>query len=247
MQSGQFVFRLFGTILIFVGFLPAACPAATFPGYARLQVQDSSDALGGNTNTVSCWFKLSIPSSTNLHNHMVILMNSSDGNEGVPFSYLIRFNYLFGRVEYLARGSTGSPLVKTLVDRPYLDRWYHVAVARRGNLFSAYVDGRNLSDTDEFWDIGNSANSSGLNIGGVAGSSPQFLLDEVQEIAVYSSYLLGGDVRARMLRDQSAQANIKGYFKLGSSTNTTRQIASATSPPMPPLALTRPHIRTTAP
>ena len=210
-------------LLLAFSLLPLAVPlpAATFSGNARVEVQDSTGALGGNINTVSCWFKLSIPSSTNLNNHLVVLMNSRDGNEGTSFSYLVRFNYQSARVEYLARGSSGTPFVRTLIDRPYLERWYHIAVARRGNFFSAYVDGRNLSDADEYGDVGDSANTSGACIGGVAGASPQFLLGEVQEVAIYSACLAGSDIRTRMWRDQRAYPNIRGYFKLGYSTNST--------------------------
>ena len=193
--------------------------AATFPGNASILANDSTNALSANPAnnalTVSCWFRISIPSSTNLTENMVILMDRTDGNIGANYSYLVQFNIFNGNVEFLANGSSGA-ITNTLISHPYLERWYHVAVARQQSAFSAYVDGRQLSAFSST-SIG-SAVGAGLAIGGVAGNSRPFFGDIV-EVAIYQANLTQSQIQDRMLKDQRTFANLKGYYKFAYSTN----------------------------
>ena len=121
--------------------------AATFPGNADLTVPDPSGALSWNSGnaalTVQCWFKISIPSGTNLTQNMTILVNGSSGSES-QYAYLVRFNISNGNVEFVSQGSSGS-YTNTLIQLPYLERWYHVAiVGQQGANFTGYVDGRQV-------------------------------------------------------------------------------------------------------
>lgn len=120
--------------------------AGNFSGAARLEVSDPTAALSWNSTanalSVQCWFKFSIPSGTNLTDNMTILVNRRSGSQSDPHAYLIFFNIYTGNVEFSARGS--GLYTNTLITRPYLDRWYHVAVVRQGESFTAYVDGRQV-------------------------------------------------------------------------------------------------------
>lgn len=193
--------------------------AATFSGGASISANDPTGALSADTVnnalTVSCWFRLSIPSSTNLTENLVILMDRTDGNEAATFSYEIRFNIFNGNLEFLANGATGT-ITNKLIDRPYLDRWYHVAVVRQQSAFTAYIDGRQLASFPSV-SIGNAA-GGGLSIGGISGNSRLFLGDIV-EVAIYQTPLSQNVIQDRMFKDQRASANLKGYYKLAYSTN----------------------------
>ncbi len=209
-------------------------PAATFPGNASIVVaNDQTGALtanpANNTLTVSCWFRISIPSSTNVTDNMVMLMDRSDGNESANFSYLVRLNVFNGNIEFLARGASGA-ITNTLIARPYLDRWYHVAVVRQQGAFSGFVDGRQLALFPAF-DIGNAA-GSGLSVGGIAGNSRLFMGDIV-EVAIYQSTLSGNVIQDRMFKDQRSFANLKGYYKLAYSTNAADFLRNFVSSPPP--------------
>ena len=206
-------------IIAFFWLLAAGVHGATFPGSASLSVADSTGALSANpTNnalTVSCWFRISIPSSTVLSENMVILMDRTDGNENGNFSYEIRLNAYTGSIDFLARGTSGA-INNTLIARPYLDRWYHVAVVRQQSAFTAYVDGRQLATFPS--SAISSAVGGGLSVGGISGNSRCFLGDIV-EVAIYQGSLNQSQIIDRMLKDQRTFANLKGYFKLGFSTN----------------------------
>ncbi len=108
--------------------------AGTFPGNARLAVSDPTGGLSWNpTNnalTVQCWFKISIPSGTNLTQNMPILVNGTSGSES-QYAYLVRFNIANGNVEFVAQGSSGG-YTNTLIQLPYLERWYHLAIVQQG-------------------------------------------------------------------------------------------------------------------
>ncbi|MBI2926136.1 MAG: hypothetical protein HYY24_10565 [Verrucomicrobia bacterium] len=204
--------------------LPATSPGATFTNKTSIKVEDPTGSLtsSSGTFTVSCWFRISIPSNSPLTEDMVILMDRADGNEAANFSYLIRFNAMLGDVEFVTRGSVGT-YSKTLIQRPYLDRWYHVAVTRSGaggiGSFNAYVDGRALAPFNEPANIGTTT-GGGLAIGGISGTSRLFFGDII-EIAFYQSKLEIGDIQQRMFLDQRSFANLKGYYKLASSTNSS--------------------------
>ena len=91
--------------------------------------------------TVSCWFKLSVPSTVTLTKNMVILANARRSDPSGAFSFLIQFNINTGNIEFTASGTSPLPAQK-LIERPYLDRWCYIAVTRSGGDFTGYVDGR---------------------------------------------------------------------------------------------------------
>jgi len=79
--------------------------AAAFSGTARVEI---GDGLGWDSSkaalTVSCWFKLAIPTGTNLTENMTILVNRRSGDEGNPHAYQVRFNIYTGNIEFTTRG-----------------------------------------------------------------------------------------------------------------------------------------------
>jgi len=213
-------------------FLALTGNAATFSGTASISANDPLNALSAdavnNALTVSCWFRISIPSSTNLTENMILLMDRTDGNESANFSYQIRFNIYTGNIEFMARGSGGA-ITNTLIVRPYLDRWYHVAVVRAQSAFTAYIDGRQLASFPSL-NIGNAV-GGGLSIGGISGNSRLYLGDIV-EVAIYQSALGQNLIQDRMFKDQRTFPNLKGYYKLAYSTNTADFYRNyVTSPP----------------
>jgi RHS repeat-associated protein len=191
--------------------------AATFTNNASIQVNDPTSSLTSTsgTFTVSCWFRISLPSSLMLSDNMDILMDRSDGNESASFSYLLRYNYTNNAVEFVTHGSS-SQYSKTLIQNPYLERWYHLAISRSGSSFSSYVDGRPVLPSDNA-SVGNTA-GSGVAVGGISGNSKQFYGDII-EVAIYSSALSQSIIQQRMFQDQHAFSNLKGYYKLAYSTN----------------------------
>ena len=72
--------------------------AATFSGNARVEVADSTGGLSwnGSALSVACWFKISIPSGTNLTENMTILVNRRTGNDSSAYAYLMQFNISSG-------------------------------------------------------------------------------------------------------------------------------------------------------
>ena len=103
-----------------------AC-AATFPGNAYLKTDDPSKGLSDTDSSfsISCWFKISIPSGTILTENMVILVDRQDGGTGDDLSYLLHYNYQNAEVEFYAKGASGSLDFQSILEHPYLDRWYH--------------------------------------------------------------------------------------------------------------------------
>ena len=71
------------SLLSVLCFLASTTSAATFHGNADLTVSDPTGALSWNSTnnalSVQCWFKISIPSGTNLTQNMVILANGTSG------------------------------------------------------------------------------------------------------------------------------------------------------------------------
>ncbi|HWN93813.1 MAG TPA: LamG-like jellyroll fold domain-containing protein, partial [Methylomirabilota bacterium] len=128
-----------------VGLCSSGLPlsAVTFTNNARLEVNTSALDWNPANNgmLVSCWFKLSIPSETALTENMTILANRRSGSQSDRHAYWIQFNVTNGAVEFSSRGSAGI-YTNTLIDRPYLERWYHVAIVRPVDNFSCYLDGR---------------------------------------------------------------------------------------------------------
>ena len=204
--------------------------AANFPGTAYLNASDPTGALSWNTGTaamtVECWFKISIPSGTNLTDKMTILVNRQNGTQSDPHGYLIWFNIATGNVEFSCRGSLGI-YTNTLIARPYVERWYQVAVVRQGDVFTAYVDGRQVFSASG--SVGDSSNTGGLCVGGWGGN--QYLFGEVQEVSIYQRALSGAEIVDNLFADQSAQPNLTGYFKLGYSTNTATELTNSAPSP----------------
>ncbi len=216
--------------------LPSSIKAGIFPGNALASAGDSSGDLSynplartpaPNALTVSCWFKISVPSGTNITQNMTILVNRRTGDESSPFAYLVQFNATTGNVEFSARGT--STFTGTLVQRPYLDRWYHVAVARSGSNFTGYLDGRQVFSVAQ--DVGSSANTDGISIGGWNGS--RFLYGEVQEAAIYQAALSQELIGSLMFVDQQPATlpALRGYYKLAYSTTASDNLKNfATTP-----------------
>lgn len=210
--------------------LAGSIHAATFKGEAYLWASDSTGAMSWNTGTaaltVECWFKLSIPSGTNLTDNMTILVNRKNGVQTDPHGYLIWFNCQSGNIEYSCRGASGI-YTNTLITRPYLERWYHVAVVRQNDVFTAYVDGRQVFSTSAA--VGDSSNTGAMCVGGWGAA--RYLYGEVQEVAIYQRALSGAEIVDNLFADQSLQPSLTGYFKLGYSTNTVVEFAN--SAPVP--------------
>ena len=143
--------------------------AATFSGSASIAVSDDPDKTLTSTTgvfTVSCWFKLFVPSSLSLSQNLRIAMDSSEGDEGAPFSYLLRINATSGALEFLTRDSTTTTTLQLLiglfVNAGIMWRWFE-----RGPSFTAYVDGSQVAQTG----VGSgSTTGNGLAIGGFGGS-----------------------------------------------------------------------------
>ncbi|MEI7731823.1 MAG: LamG-like jellyroll fold domain-containing protein [Verrucomicrobiota bacterium] len=215
----------------------ASASAATFNGAASIKVDDPNNALTSTSGvfTVSCWVRIAIPSSVNLTENMVILMDRTDGNESANYSYQIRFNYQNGRLEFLSKGATSST-TNTLIANPYLERWYHLAVVRNGTSLTTYVDGRQISNITGL-NLG-STTGSGLSIGGINGNARLFYGD-INEVAIYRKELLLTYIQANMFKDQTSADYIVGYYKLGYSTNSAdnyRNFVPVPSPSTSPAA-----------
>ncbi|MBI5385063.1 MAG: LysM peptidoglycan-binding domain-containing protein [Verrucomicrobia bacterium] len=210
--------------------------AATFSGNARLEVPDSTGGLSWNSGvgalTVQCWFKLTIPTGTNLTENLTILANRRGGSTNDTHAYLIEFDIYTGNIEFSTRGSGFRRF--TLVERPYLDRWYHVAVVRQAEEFTVFVDGRAVS-VPAGATVGDARSTDGVAIGGwnVSGSQGRFLFGEVQEVSVYQAAFDQSFISQNMFAEQPAIPELKGYFKLGFSTNTAQSLANSAPAPVP--------------
>lgn len=210
---------------------------ASFPGNARVEISDSTGALGwAQANpalTVMCWFKIVVPSGTTLTENMTILVSRKDGDENSTYAYLLRYNVSNGCVEFVTRRSDGSPYTKTLIAGPYLDRWYHVAVVRSDTAFTAYLDGQTAGS--EFQGVGDTSSTNGVSIAGWGSS--KYFYGEIQEVAIMQSAISGSTIRDLMFRDiPTNQApfntSLRGYYKLGYTGNAADRYRNfAPSPP----------------
>ncbi len=220
-------------LLLAFGFQPLAfrpCAAASFSGNARLETAYPTGALGwspaASALTIECWFKISVPSGTNLTQNMTILVNRRSGSQSDPHAYWVYFNIFTGNVELSARGS--GVYTNTLIWRPYLDRWYHVAVVRQGEVFTGYADGRQVFSSSG--SVGSAANSEGLSIGGWG--SGQYLFGEVQEVSIYQRALDKSEIVDNLFADQTGQPDLTGYYKLAANNNNADQLKNfAPTPP----------------
>lgn len=213
------------SVVAWIFVLGPAAHASIFDGTGRVEVADPSGALSWNVTanslTVSCWFKLSVPTGVTLTKNMVILANARSSGASGAFAYLIQFNRDNGNVEFTAGGANGPLAAQTLVERPYLDRWYHVAVSRSGGEFTGYLDGRRQFTASN--NIGSSTNTNGLFIGGTPDDTAH-LYGEVQEVAIYQSPLTQDVIAGYMFLSQPTThptlgALLRGYFKLGGTPN----------------------------
>ena len=211
--------------------------AATFSGNARVEVADSTGGLSWNSGnsalSVSCWFKMVIPSGTNLTEDMTILVNRRGGTPSDAHAYRIFFNINSGNIEFTARGANGYTNV--LIERPYLERWYHVAVVREGEVFTGYADGRQVFSAAAPQVVGDARSTDGLSIGGWGAN--RYLYGEVQEVAVYQSALDRNSINQYMFSDQPTNnepgIDLKGYFKLGYAATTADSLRNQAPAPVP--------------
>lgn len=211
--------------------LPAV-EAATFPGTARITVNDPSGSLswsnGVDQISVSCWFQISVPSGATLSEHMTIITDRQGGDETAVHAYNIRFNVNTGNIEFTTRGASGF-FTNNLIERPYMDRWYHVAVVRQQSAITGYVDGREVFTATPT--VGSAANTDGVSIGGWG--TGKYLYGEVQEVAIYQQAISQEFITQYMFQDQPAasESSLKGYYKLAASTNTADRLRNFAAPP----------------
>ena len=207
----------------------APSPAATFSGNASVVVPSDPDrSLTSTTGvyTVSCWFKLSVPSSLTLTQHLTIAMDSAAGNESAPYSYLLRINWTNGALEFLTRDASTTTTLQ-LLSGLFVQRWYHVAVVRNGTVITAYVDGAQVAQTG----VGSgTAVGSGLAFGGFTGATKLFYGDII-EFALYNWPLQITDIRGLMFRDKTGDYGLTAYYKLGASANTNDWYHNFAQPP----------------
>src|SRR5687768_3251780 len=66
----------------------------TFTNKARIEIADSTGELSWKPSvgalTVSCWFKLSVPTDAELDSNMVILANRTSGSQADPHAYWLQ-------------------------------------------------------------------------------------------------------------------------------------------------------------
>ena len=237
MISRRFIYFL-SRCLVVVACLLGRLHAATFSGNGYLAVGDSSGNLSwqpANPNkalTVACWFKLSVPSDKAITNDMVILANRRDADPNASSSYQLRYSVTSGNIEFIVRGD-GAPDLRTVIARPYLERWYHVAVSRKGTLLTFYVDGRLVTPPEAPSVLLNDStgNNEGLVVGG--SSAGKSLFGEVQEVVIYQNDALPSQIRVWMFNDLPAAQlpDLKGYFKLAFATNAADQLKNFAVPP----------------
>ncbi len=119
----------------------------------------------------------------------------------------------------------------TLIRLPYLERWYHLAIVQQGATFTGYVDGRQVFSSSG--SVGNSANTSGISIGGWGGG--QYLYGEVQEVSIYQNALSPDFIVQYMLDQQPTNdptTGLVGYYPVGYSTNSSDELANFAPAPV---------------
>lgn len=206
--------------------------AVTFTNNASLVVSsDPSNSLTSTSGvfTVSCWFKLAIPSSLTLNQNMLLFMDRADGNETAPHSFAVRVNAATGKLEFHAKG-TAKETTQVLLDGLYVERWYHIAITGDTNkILTGYVDGRQVFTLGV--DLG-STTGAGFLIGGKDGTANLYYGDLI-ELAIYRRRLDPNIISTRRFADQSTNGGLAAYYKLGYSTNTADNLRNFV--PSPPL------------
>jgi RHS repeat-associated protein len=216
----HFSIRWLALISIFL-FGPQLARAATFTNNSRIEISDPTGSLSRNPAngdlTVMCWFRLSIPTGMSIANDMVILVNQSGSTTtNNTHGYQIYYNAASGSIDFTARGSAGL-FRQTLIAKPFLDRWYHVAVAMSGGSYFPFLDGSPVTTLGQ-GSSGNTAVTNGVTIGGWGGG--RYFSGDVQEVAIYQANI--AQVASRMFQDLQIppySSSLVGYYKLGASTN----------------------------
>lgn len=209
--------------------------AASFPGNSRVEIADTSGSLSWssttNALTVSCWFKLTLPSDFTLTEDMAILVNSRTKNTTGPYAYAIYLNATNGNIEFSSKG-TATEAPQKLIEHPYIERWYHVAVVRSGTSLQAYVDGRVALEVTT--GVGDSRNTDGVSIGGWGDG--KYLRGEVQEVSIHPFAVYREFIAQYMFSDlpigEYGPFEPAGYYKLAYSSNAADQLKNfALAPP----------------
>jgi RHS repeat-associated protein len=188
-----------------------------------------------NALTVMFWAKIVIPDVTNfqLTEDMTLVGNRRTGDWTQNHAYRFYFNANTGNLEFTAKGASGAlPAVK-LIERPYLDRWYHLAAVRSGSNWAFYVDGRAIAPPAGLPDIGSMNTTDGVSIGGLL--TNQRFYGEIQELAVFQRALTQNDIATNRLKDIPTNfTGLRGYYKLGYSATASDNLKNfAVAPPSP--------------
>jgi YD repeat-containing protein len=213
--------------------------AATFGGSGFVTAADSTGGLswnnasGAKAQTVSCWFKLSFPSNFTLSQPMVLMAYGSDMSwSGTEWNqvhpYALYLNPNTGDIDFSTKG-TGGNFTKPVIVRPYLERWYHVAVTRSGNSVAGYADGRQVFSESTAAD--NTARSQALAIGGT--TSGYYFRGEIQEAQIFQSVVSQQDIANNRFLDlvPADWTSLKGYFKLGATATVAEQLLNRSAAP----------------
>ena len=121
------------------------------------------------------------------------------------------------------------------MQRPYLDRWYHLAAVRAGAIgWTFYVDGRKVLLPQSLPDIGSTANNEGVSIGGLL--TGQRFFGEIQELAIFQGALTQTSINTNRFRDiPSTSSGLRGYYKLGYSAVAADNLKNFAAAPTAPL------------
>lgn len=224
--------------------------AAVFPSpsaaSARVEITDTQGLLSWNPPgvtparnalTVMFWMKITLPDTGGFQLTEDMLIAGNRRTDWIQnHAYRFYFNYLTGNIEFTAKGSTATLPPVALVQRPYLDRWYHLAATRGSAGWSFYVDGRAVLPAQALPDIGNMNSTEGVSLGGF-GTAQRFF-GEIQEFAVLQRVLTPEQVNTNRLRDIPANLpDLRGYYKLGYSTAAADNLKNFASAPAAPLTL----------
>jgi YD repeat-containing protein len=188
------------------------------------------------------WAKISIPdvSTFQLTEDMTLLGNRRTGDWTQQHAYRFYFSATTGNLEFSAKGASATLPAVTLVERPYLDRWYHLAAVRIGSGWQFYVDGRSVPSSVALPDIGNMGSTDGLTLGSAPTGATQKFSGEIQELAIFQRALTQNDIHLNRLRDIPANfTGLRGYYKLAAAAdpaNTLKNFAAAPLAPLTPVA-----------
>ena len=160
---------------------------------------------------------MSVPSGQTISENMTILVNSTN-QASTTYAYLLQYNAYSGDVEFQARAGSASNVVQ-LISRPYLDRWYHVAIRRNASQLWALVDGREVAANVPLA-VGAGTTNTAVSVGGWG--SGKYFWGDIQEVRIYQQDVSSSLISARMFQDlvPASYPTLRGYYKLASSTNT---------------------------